>query len=137
MRHVGPVRAELGTRTIFNLLGPLSNPAGVERQMVGVFCRDLDRAGGGGADNCSAPSAPGRCMADGLDEITTTGADAAWPSWPNGEVRELRRSSPSDVGLAARRKREDLRGGDAGAERLGPAGHAGRQKPGAYRDTAL
>ncbi len=39
MKHVGPTRVELGTRTIFNLLGPLSNPAGVKRQMVGVFSK--------------------------------------------------------------------------------------------------
>src|SRR5579884_2496318 len=39
MKHVGPTRVELGTRTIFNLLGPLSNPAGVKRQMVGMFSR--------------------------------------------------------------------------------------------------
>jgi anthranilate phosphoribosyltransferase len=39
MRHVGPVRAELGTRTIFNILGPLTNPAGVKRQLTGAFSR--------------------------------------------------------------------------------------------------
>ena len=39
MKNVGPTRVELGTRTIFNLLGPLSNPAGVRRQMIGVFSK--------------------------------------------------------------------------------------------------
>jgi anthranilate phosphoribosyltransferase len=43
MAHVGPVRAELGTRTIFNILGPLTNPAGVKRQLTGAFSRDLIR----------------------------------------------------------------------------------------------
>ncbi len=43
MRHVGPVRMELGTRTIFNILGPLTNPAGVKRQLTGAFSPDLLR----------------------------------------------------------------------------------------------
>ena len=49
MRHVGPTRVELGTRTIFNLLGPMSNPAGTRRQLVGVFAPEWVRADGRGA----------------------------------------------------------------------------------------
>ncbi len=49
MKHVGPSRVELGTRTIFNLLGPLSNPAGVRRQVTGVFAKNWVRALGGSA----------------------------------------------------------------------------------------
>jgi anthranilate phosphoribosyltransferase len=62
MRHVGPTRVELGTRTLFNILGPLSNPAGVKRQLVGVFSAAW-----------LEPMAEVTHGLDGLDEITTTG----------------------------------------------------------------
>ena len=72
MRHVGPTRMELGTRTIFNLLGPLSNPAGVKRQMVGVFAPEWI---GPVAETLKALGATHAWVAhgDGFDEITTTG----------------------------------------------------------------
>jgi anthranilate phosphoribosyltransferase len=64
MAHVSPVRAELGFRTVFNLLGPLSNPAGARRQVLGVYdprlLEPLARVLGRWA-----PSAPGRCTARG------------------------------------------------------------------------
>src|SRR3546814_10964003 len=71
MRHVGPVRVELGTRTIFNLMGPLSNPAGAKRQLIGVFARQwieplAQVLGSGGTER--ARVVPG---SDGLDVLTT------------------------------------------------------------------
>ena len=98
MKHVGPVRAELAQRTIFNLLGPLSNPAGAKHQLLGVFDRawlvplakTLHKLG-----SLSAWVVHG---SDGLDELTTTG-----PSYvaclSNGEVSEFE-VTPEDVGLA-------------------------------------
>ena len=112
MRHVAPVRQQLGVRTVFNLLGPLSNPAHVPYQAVGV------------ADARMAPimadalARLGRRHAlvfrgeDGLDELTTTGESQLW------EIRDgtvtVRRFAPEEVGLA-RATPADLAGGDAAA----------------------
>src|ERR1700733_1112415 len=72
MKHVGPTRVELGTRTIFNLLGPLSNPAGVKRQMVGVFLPEWIAPV---AETLKALGTEHAWVVhgDGYDEITTTG----------------------------------------------------------------
>ena len=75
MRHVGPTRAELGTRTIFNLLGPLANPAGVKRQLVGVFSAAWLQPMAEVLRNLGSERVWIAHGADGLDEITTTGAD--------------------------------------------------------------
>src|SRR6266704_4181482 len=73
MKNVGPTRVELGTRTIFNLLGPLSNPAGVTRQMVGVFSRQWIEPLAQVLKNLGAESVWVVHGSDGLDEITLTG----------------------------------------------------------------
>jgi len=109
MRHVGPARQELGTRTIFNLLGPLANPAGVKRQLLGVF-----------AEAWVAPVAEALLQlgsdvawvvhgSDGLDELTTTGPTSV-AELRGGQVRRLT-VTPEDAGLP-RSKPEDLKGGD-------------------------
>jgi anthranilate phosphoribosyltransferase len=132
MRHVGPVRAELGTRTIFNLLGPLSNPAGVRRQMVGVFAPEWVEPV---AETLLALGAERAWVAhgDGLDEITTTG-ETRIAALADGAVRVFT-VTPEEVGLA-RHTREDLRGGDAAFNAAAlRAVLDGRH--GAYRDTVL
>src|SRR6187431_3509995 len=74
MKNVGPTRVELATRTIFNLLGPLSNPAGVKRQMVGVFSRQWVEPLANVLKNLGSERAYVVHGSDGLDEITTSGA---------------------------------------------------------------
>jgi len=108
MRHVAPVREELGFRTIFNMLGPLSNPAGARRQVLGVFdSRWVDPLarvlGVLGADRAWV------VHGDGLDEITTTGATQV-AEWREGMVR-LFNITPEAVGLP-RAAKADLTGGD-------------------------
>lgn len=133
MKHVGPTRVEMGTRTIFNLLGPLSNPAGVKRQMVGVFAKTWI------VPLAEVLKALGSTRAfvvhgsDGLDEITISGAtDIA--SLENGSIHTFT-VTPEDVGLT-RAPAEALKGGDAtvNAAALRAVLDGAR---GAYRDVAI
>src|SRR6185503_3017881 len=97
MKNVGPTRAELGTRTIFNLLGPLSNPAGVRRQMIGVFSRQWVEPLAQVLKNLGAESIWVVHGSDGLDEITTAGPTHV-AALENGTVRTFE-ISPEDVGF--------------------------------------
>jgi anthranilate phosphoribosyltransferase len=109
MRHVGPTRVELGTRTIFNLLGPLANPAGVRRQVVGVFAAEwlkplaevLRRLGS---------EAAWIVHGEGLDELTTAGTSRI-AALEDGTIREFT-LTPEELGLP-RARVEDYVGGRA------------------------
>ncbi|MEM9633449.1 MAG: anthranilate phosphoribosyltransferase [Pseudomonadota bacterium] len=108
MKHVGPTRMELGTRTIFNLLGPLSNPAGVKRQMVGVFAHKWVEPVAHSLKELGSERAWVAHGSDGMDEITTTGPTYV-SELKDGTVRSFE-ISPADVGLPVS-KAEDLKGG--------------------------
>jgi len=110
MRHVGPVRVELGTRTIFNLLGPLSNPAGVKRQMLGVFSEQWLEPMAKTLTSLGSDFIWAAHGVDGLDEITTTGETKIIEA-KHGVYRSIT-ITPEDAGLK-RAKPEDLKGGDA------------------------
>jgi anthranilate phosphoribosyltransferase len=108
MRHIAAARAELGTRTIFNLLGPLSNPASVTRLLVGVFSPDwlepLARVLGAlGAEKAWLVHG-----ADGLDELTTTGPTEV-VAWEDGQIHPFT-VTPEALGLTIA-SLDDLKGG--------------------------
>ena len=107
-RHVAGVRVELGTRTIFNLLGPLSNPAGVKRQLVGVFARKWVAPLAHTLGRLGSERAWVVHGSDGLDEITTTGPTHV-AEFKDGAVREFE-VSPEQAGLPLA-KAADLKGG--------------------------
>ncbi len=132
MRHVAPIREQLGFRTIFNMLGPLSNPAGARRQVLGVFdsrwVEPIARVLGAlGAERAWV------VHGEGLDEITTTGTTLV-AEWRDGGVR-LFRITPEAVGLE-RAARADLRGGDPMENALALRELLGGAR-GAYRDIVL
>ncbi len=108
MRHVGPTRVELGSRTIFNLLGPISNPAGVKRQLVGVYAAQwvkplAEVLGKLGSERAWV------VFGDGLDEITTAGTTQV-AEWKDGRLASFE-ISPEMAGIP-RATIADLKGGD-------------------------
>jgi anthranilate phosphoribosyltransferase len=133
MKNVGPTRVELGTRTIFNLLGPLSNPAGVKRQMIGVFSKDWIEPMAHVLKNLGSECVWVAHGSDGLDEITTSGPTAI-AALENGTVRVFE-INPEDAGLK-KVGRDALRGGDAETNATAlMAVLQGTQGP--FRDVAL
>ena len=133
MRHVMPTRAELGTRTIFNILGPLTNPAGVKRQLTGAFSKNLIRPM---AETLAALGSEAAWLvhgSDGTDELSIAG-----PSWvaelKDGKVGD-RVISPEDAGLPVHPFEAILGGTPEENGKAFAALLAG--EPGAYRDAVL
>lgn len=107
--HVMPTRSELGTRTIFNILGPLTNPAGVKRQLTGAYRRDLIRPM---AETLGALGSEKAWLvhgSDGTDELTITGVSWVAALNPDGTVTEFE-ITPEDAGLPVH-PFEDIVGG--------------------------
>ncbi|MEM7301930.1 MAG: anthranilate phosphoribosyltransferase [Pseudomonadota bacterium] len=107
MRHVGPTRVELGTRTIFNLLGPLSNPAGVTRQMIGVFSPQWVEPVANVLKTLGSEHV-WVVHGDGLDEITVTGPTLV-AELRDGAVSTFE-ITPKDAGVSGH-PMEALKGG--------------------------
>ena len=131
--HVMPTRAELGTRTIFNILGPLTNPAGVKRQLTGAFSRDLIRPMAETLGQLGSEAAWLVHGSDGTDELTLTGT--SWvAALDDGTVTDIE-VHPENAGLPVHAF-EDILGGT-------PADNATAFRalldgaPGAYRDAVL
>ena len=133
MKNVGPTRVELATRTIFNLLGPLSNPAGVKRQMVGVFSRQWVQPLAQVLKNLGSESIWVVHGSDGLDEITLTGPTFV-AALEKGEIRTFE-VSPEEAGLP-RCGGDGLKGGDAEANAVALQSVLDGM-PSPYRDVAL
>ncbi len=133
MKHVAPVRTELGVRTIFNLVGPLSNPAGAKRQLLGVFAHKwimpmADTLGRLGSERAWVVHG-----SDGLDELTTSGSSFV-AELNAGKVRTFE-VTPEDAGLP-RADSGALKGGDA-AHNAAALRHVLAGEKSAYRDIVL
>jgi len=133
MRNVGPTRVELGTRTIFNLLGPLSNPAGVKRQLVGVYSAAWLAPIAEVLRNLGSERVWVTHGADGLDEITTTGPTKV-VELKDGAIRAFD-VTPEEAGLP-RAEPSALKGGEP-AENAKALAKVLDGAAGAFRDIGL
>ena len=107
--HVMPTRSELGTRTIFNILGPLTNPAGVKRQLTGTYTRDLTRPMAETLKVLGSEAAWLVHGSDGTDELTITGISWVSALRKDGAIDEIE-VHPEDAGLPVH-PFEDIVGG--------------------------
>ncbi len=133
MKVWAPIRAELGVRTIFNLLGPISNPANVKRQVVGVFDRKWVEPVAGVLNNLGSRHAWVVHGHDGLDELSTTGPTTV--AELNDGMITMFEVNPEDAGLN-RTTLAELRGGDAKTNAAALSAVLDG-KPGPYRDIVL
>jgi anthranilate phosphoribosyltransferase len=132
-KNVAPTRVELGTRTIFNLLGPISNPASVKRQMVGVYSKQWVEPVAQVLKALGSECAWVAHGSDGLDEITTSGPSTI-AALENGSIRTFE-INPEDAGIA-RAKPEALKGSDAESNAAALTAVLKGTK-GPYRDIAI
>jgi anthranilate phosphoribosyltransferase len=132
MRHAAGPRVELGTRTIFNLLGPLANPAKVRRQLTGVFAPEWARPMAETLGRLGTETA-WIVHGQGLDELTVAG-ESQVTVWQNGSMRSFT-VTPEDAGLT-RAPVEAIRGGDA-ALNAATLQALLQGASGPYRDTVL
>jgi anthranilate phosphoribosyltransferase len=133
LKHWAPIRGELAIRTVFNLLGPICNPAGVKRQVVGVFSAQWVEPIAHVLKNLGSEHVWVVHGHDGLDELTTTGATEV-AELKQGKVRKFE-VTPADAGLAPA-KLSDLKGGDAKVNAAAIRGVlSGKEGP--FRDIVL
>jgi anthranilate phosphoribosyltransferase len=132
MRHVGPARVELGARTIFNIVGPLSSPARVKKQLFGVYSPEWLVPGAEALRDLGLTSA-WVVHGSGLDEITTTGPSQV-AELKDGEIRTFE-LTPDDFGVETV-SLDAIRGGDGTVNAAALRDVLGGAKT-AYRDVAL
>ena len=133
MKYVGPVRVELGCKTIFNILGPLTNPAGVKRQLTGAFAPDLIFPMAETLQMLGSEKAWLVHGADGMDEISITGTTAV--AALDGDVIKSMEIHPEDAGLPVHRLKDIL--GGTPQENSAAMIALLNGEAGAYRDAVL